>query len=43
MRIEAEAHAKINWALWITGRRLNGYHELDMLMQPVALSEPPVV
>lgn len=39
MRIEAEAHAKINWALWITGRRPNGYHELDMLMQPVALCD----
>ncbi len=37
--IEVEAHAKINWALWITGRRPNGYHELDMLMQPVALSD----
>lgn len=39
MRIEVEAHAKINWTLWITGRRPNGYHELDMLMQPVALSD----
>jgi 4-diphosphocytidyl-2-C-methyl-D-erythritol kinase len=37
--IEVEAYAKINWALWITGRRPNGYHELDMLMQPVALSD----
>ena len=37
--IELEAHAKINWALWITGRRPDGYHELDMLMQPIALSD----
>jgi 4-diphosphocytidyl-2-C-methyl-D-erythritol kinase len=36
---ELEAHAKINWALWITGRRPDGYHELDMLMQPVALCD----
>ena len=39
MTIELDAYAKINWALWITGRRPNGYHELDMLMQPVALSD----
>ena len=26
------AHAKINWALNITGRRPDGYHLLDMLM-----------
>lgn len=39
MRLEVEAHAKINWALWITGRRPNGYHELDMLMQPLALCD----
>ena len=34
-----EARAKINWALNITGRRENGYHELDMLMQSIALSD----
>ncbi len=39
MRIEAKAYAKINWALWITGRRPDGYHELDMLMQPVSLCD----
>ncbi len=39
MIIEREAHAKINWALWILGRRPDGYHELDMLMQPVCLSD----
>lgn len=31
------AHAKINWSLNITGRRADGYHLLDMLMQRVAL------
>ncbi len=39
MRIEREANAKINWALWVTGVRPDGYHELDMLMQPVALAD----
>lgn len=33
------AHAKINWALNITGRREDGYHLLDMLMQTVALAD----
>lgn len=39
MKIELDAHAKINWALWVLGRRPDGYHELDMLMQPVALCD----
>ena len=29
------APAKINWALNITGRRVDGYHLLDMLMQTI--------
>lgn len=33
------AHAKINWALNITGRREDGYHLLDMIMQKVALHD----
>jgi len=33
------AHAKINWALNITGRRADGYHLLDMLMQNIALHD----
>lgn len=33
------AHAKINWALNITGRRADGYHLLDMLMQAIALHD----
>ena len=37
--IELEAHAKINWALWVTARRPDGYHELDMLMQRIALCD----
>jgi 4-diphosphocytidyl-2-C-methyl-D-erythritol kinase len=39
MSIVVEAHAKINWALWISGRRSDGYHEMDMLMQQVALCD----
>jgi 4-diphosphocytidyl-2-C-methyl-D-erythritol kinase len=37
--IELKAHAKINWALWIKVRRPDGYHELDMLMQRIALCD----
>ena len=33
------AHAKINWALNIVGRRADGYHLLDMLMQAVELHD----
>ena len=39
MVIRARAHAKINWSLNITGVRADGYHELDMLMQSVALGD----
>lgn len=38
-RIELEAHAKINWSLLITGRRDDGYHLLDMLMQEIELHD----
>jgi len=37
MRITTKAHAKINWSLNILGVLENGYHELDMLMQSIAL------
>ena len=37
MRIQARA--KINWTLDITGRRSDGYHYMDMLMQPLRLSD----
>ncbi len=37
MRIEARA--KINWTLDITGQRDDGYHLMDMLMQPVSLAD----
>ncbi|MBQ9326431.1 MAG: 4-(cytidine 5'-diphospho)-2-C-methyl-D-erythritol kinase [Clostridia bacterium] len=31
------AFCKINWSLDITGQRADGYHLMDMLMQPVSL------
>ena len=37
--MRVEAHAKINWALNITGRLPDGYHALDMVMQSIALSD----
>ncbi|MBE5803108.1 MAG: 4-(cytidine 5'-diphospho)-2-C-methyl-D-erythritol kinase [Clostridiales bacterium] len=37
MRIKARA--KINWTLDILGQREDGYHLMDMLMQPVSLAD----
>ena len=37
--MRVEARAKINWTLDITGQRADGYHLMDMLMQPVSLSD----
>lgn len=34
-----EARAKINWTLDILGQRPDGYHLLDMLMQPITLCD----
>ena len=39
MRISAHAYAKINWSLGICGDRPDGYHDLDMLMQSIELSD----
>jgi 4-diphosphocytidyl-2-C-methyl-D-erythritol kinase len=36
--IIARAHGKINWSIAILGRALSGYHELDMLIQSISLS-----
>lgn len=33
------AYAKINWSLDITGVREDGYHLMDMIMQPVSLCD----
>ena len=35
--LEVLAPAKINLFLEVTGKRSDGFHELDMLMVPVAL------
>ena len=37
--MEIQARAKINWTLDVVGRRRDGYHLLDMLMQPLALCD----
>ena len=38
-----KARAKINWTLDIVGQRADGYHLMDMLMQPVTLSDDIVL
>lgn len=35
--VSIKAHAKINWTLDILGRRADGYHQMDMLMQTLSL------
>lgn len=37
--LQLEARAKINWTLDILGRREDGYHLMDMLMQSVCLAD----
>ena len=37
--MQLEARGKINWSLDITGVREDGYHLMDMLMQPVSLAD----
>ncbi len=37
--MEIQARGKINWTLNVVGRREDGYHLLDMLMQPIALAD----
>ena len=39
MKLTVHAYAKINWSLNILARRDDGYHELDMLMQQIELSD----
>lgn len=38
-QITLTAHAKINLSLDIIGRRVDGYHELDTVMQSISLSD----
>ena len=37
--MKVEARAKINLTLNVTGRRDNGYHDLELIFQPVSLSD----
>ena len=37
--LTAKAPAKINWSLDITGRREDGYHLVDLLMQTISLTD----
>ncbi len=37
--MKLHANAKINWTLDITGQRPDGYHLMDMLMQPITLHD----
>lgn len=39
MKLTVKAPAKINWSLSICGDRPDGYHDLDMLMQSIELSD----
>ena len=41
--MEIQARAKINWTLNVTGTRQDGYHLLDMLMQPIALHDTLII
>lgn len=41
--MRVEARAKINWTLDILGQRADGYHLMDMLMQPVTLSDTVLI
>ncbi len=37
--MKLKAYAKINWSLEVTGTRSDGYHELEMVMQRIALCD----
>src|SRR5207237_1640537 len=37
--MQVEAHAKINWALRVTGRRSDGFHDLETLFQEISLHD----
>lgn len=37
--MEARAYAKINWALRVTGKRPDGYHDIETLFQTISLHD----
>ena len=42
-RTEERAYAKLNLTLGVRAKRMDGYHELDMLMQTVDLYDTVTV
>ncbi len=42
-KLRVQARAKINWTLDVLGKRLDGYHEMDMLLQSVTLQDTLIV
>ncbi|QIB27743.1 4-(cytidine 5'-diphospho)-2-C-methyl-D-erythritol kinase [Caloranaerobacter azorensis] len=38
-KVEVEAHAKINLSLDVIGKRVDGYHEVRMIMQQISLKD----
>ncbi len=42
-RLELEAHAKINLALDVTGKRPDGYHDVKMIMQSIKLCDRVII
>src|SRR2546423_7172634 len=39
MPMEVRAHAKINWALRVTGKRADGYHAIETVFQTISLHD----
>src|SRR5512132_2151754 len=37
--MEVRAHAKVNWALRVTGKRADGYHDIETLFQTISLHD----
>ena len=37
--MQIKAHAKINWSLRITGKRADGYHDIETLFQSISLHD----
>ena len=37
--MQINAHAKINWSLRVTGRRADGYHDIETLFQSISLHD----
>jgi 4-diphosphocytidyl-2-C-methyl-D-erythritol kinase len=37
--MQVEAHAKINWVLRVTGRRTDGFHDLETIFQEISLHD----